>query len=168
MNNSDDVKLYSSIGSAVIACQAFEFAFALCVKLVFKYENLSKKAEILPLNLKAFRLTSKQLLNELKNQINIDVQFEDHMSQLLERRNHLIHRWVFHNGFPSNEKEKTEMTEYSQKLTADAINLSVFLSKYVLNWMAKYPEMEFKAKEIKQQFENIFKALQHKFQIKKA
>lgn len=40
---------HASIGAAVLACQALEMLFALCVKLVFKHKDATSLKEVTPL-----------------------------------------------------------------------------------------------------------------------
>jgi hypothetical protein len=170
MNDFLENQMYATIGRAVSACQQFEFLFVMCVKLVFRQGQAVAVNDIAPLDHNSFRPAVTALLNELKSIIAVDMSFESTLRDFAERRHVLIHRWFIQRGWPppSDSSQQMELTKFALAVAQDAVDLSSFLAKYVLEWMKRLPELRMLAEEQEKQWAQMFPAARFAFTIEEA
>jgi len=130
---------YELIGHAVIACQAVEFLFALCARLVFKYPEGTQPGDVEPLEKNFTKPGMQRLIEELKKHVTIDADFETHLRDLLERRHTLIHRWALFHGLPEagDEEGHKKLQDFASRLTIDASAFARLLVTYIRPWIDK-------------------------------
>ena len=132
---------HASIGLAVMASQALEMLFAMCVRLAFKHQDAAALSDITPLEKNFSKPPMKNLLVELRKYVDVSEEFETKLLDFIERRHILIHRWGIENGLPNDEKSFGEIEKYSNELAKDANGLSNVLWKYLADWCQKFPEI---------------------------
>jgi hypothetical protein len=136
-------QMYRSVGMAVFACQTLELTFVLCVKLVFQQNHVHELQYIDSLNSNSFRTPTKALLKELAKYIEIDYHFSDTLSDIVDRRHELIHRWGLKNKIPvmGDIVGNKKLIEFSNKLALDASGVSTILISYICAWLKRFPAM---------------------------
>ena len=87
-----------------MSCQALEMLFALCVRLAFKNQFEISLNEITPLEKNFSKPSMKVILNELRQYVEISKEFEAKLSDLIERRHTLVHRWGIEYELPCNNE----------------------------------------------------------------
>lgn len=139
MSASDEA--YKAIGLAVVNCQFLEFAFVVCVKLVFAQNQVDDLSEIEPLNKNTFKVPTKVLLNELRNHIDVSPEFETKLARAVDRRHELIHRWLLRHRWPEDHDAKglMEVVEFANEVSTDVNALSRILIAAIHEWMKKFP-----------------------------
>jgi hypothetical protein len=123
-----------------VACQALEILFALCVRLAFKRQTATKLSEVTPLEKNFSKPPMKNLLDELRNYVDISAEFETKLLEVIERRHTLIHRWGIEHGLPKDEAAFQMVTAFSNNLATDATGLANVLWGYMAEWMRKFPK----------------------------
>lgn len=131
---------HASIGLAVMACQALEMLFAMCVRLAFKHQTTAALSDVTPLEKNFSKPPMKKLLAELRNYVDVSQEFEDNLVVLIERRHILVHRWGIEHGLPDNDAAFQKITVFSNDLAKDANGLSNVLYGYMTKWMRTFPE----------------------------
>lgn len=131
---------HASIGLAVMACQALEMLFAMCVRLAFKHQDAASLSDVTPLEKNFSKPPMKNLLSELRKYVEVSEEFEDKLVDLIERRHTLIHRWGIENGFPADDDAFQKVTEFSNILAKDANGLANVLYAYMEEWVSRFPE----------------------------
>lgn len=136
-------QMYKAIGLAIASCQFFEVLFAICVKLIFSQSKAVDLSDIKPLRKATFRKPTRAIMEELRQHINVDAQFEYTLQDAVERRHRLIHRWAIENRWPGSEdyESQKELLEFAKDLSAEANGLSRLLVPYIYEWMKKFPDL---------------------------
>ena len=135
---------HATIGCVVSNGQFFEVVFVLCAKLVYAQKDAQTVAEIAPLGPKTFKAPTTALLRELRDHVKVSEKFEELITDVVDRRHTLIHRWLLEKGWPQDDGESAaiaELTEFSRALNEDLIALTRILVKAVHDWLRKFPEM---------------------------
>jgi hypothetical protein len=142
---------HAAIGTVVTNGQFLEVAFVMCVKLAYAQNDAQNVADVDPLNSKTFKTPTAALLKELRNHINVAPKFDELLSDAVDRRHRLIHRWLLEKGLPQSDGEATAIEEiigFSTALSADLNALTRILLKAIHAWLHKFPETDGDLKQL--------------------
>lgn len=147
-------QMYKAIGLAVASCQFLEVLFVMCVKLTFSQRKAVDLSDIKPLSKATFRKPTRALIEELRQHINVDAQFENILQDVVDRRHRLIHRWSIEKRWPDLEdyESQKELLEFAIALSAEANGLSRLLATYVTEWMKKFPGLSSNLEPLEKQW----------------
>jgi hypothetical protein len=115
--------------------------FALCVRLAFKQKDATTLREVVPLEKNFSKPPMKTLLHELKQHVAVSPAFEEKLTDVIERRHLLIHRWGIERGLPAGDAAHHEIAVFAAALASDAHGLARMLHGYVIDWMRRFPEL---------------------------
>jgi hypothetical protein len=141
MVNPIETAAHAAIGRAVLACQALEALFALSVRLQFAQSSADQLTDITPLEKNFSKPPMKRLLQELKQHIDVSAEFELRVTDLIDRRHKLIHRWVIEERLPDSPESFKKISEFASSIEHDAIQMFHFLHDGFLAWVKKFPEL---------------------------
>jgi hypothetical protein len=137
----NEVTAHAAIGRAVIACQALEVLFALCVRLGFGQSAAQQLSDITPLEKNFSKPPMKALLKQLRDHIEVSPEFETRIEDIIERRHKLIHRWGIEENLPATPQQYQRIGEFAASLEKDAVEMSHFLHAEFVACMKKFPEL---------------------------
>ncbi len=138
---STESESHAAVGRAVIACQVLETVFALCVRLQFEQSSAKALNDITPLEKNFSKPPMKVLLTRLKKCMDISADFESRVSDLIERRHKLIHRWGIEEVFPESEEQFRKLTAFATALADEAAAMAMFLLSGLVEWANRFPEL---------------------------
>lgn len=136
---------HAAIGNVVTNSQFLEVAFVICVKLAYAQKEAQDVADVDPLNPRTFKTPTTTLLKELRSHINVAPKFDEMLSDAVDRRHRLIHRWLLDKGLPQSDGEAPAIEEiigFSTTLSADLNALTRILVKAIHAWLHKFPEID--------------------------
>ena len=135
---------FAAVGKAVANCQFLEWTFVVCTKLAYARQDVKVASEIEPLNKKTFKVPTMTLLQELRKHVEVSATFDATLTDVVERRHILVHRWQTEKRWPHSDDDRAairELTEFANKLSIDLDAVSRVLMVAISRWLKKFPQV---------------------------
>ena len=143
--------MYEAIGQAVIFAQTFEVLIVVCTEMVrLSKEFLEGRPTDFMVNPARLKEATKRLINELAKDNDITPDLESRISDLIDKRHTLIHRWSIENGWPADNDldEIQRIIDLAKEITRESAAISQILTKYILRNNAEQSDMRIKLASI--------------------
>jgi hypothetical protein len=133
--------MHAAVGRAVIAAQVFEATLA----ALFEFFRMQSEPEYLQesggiLTSGAFKVPVKNMVRTLAEKGSVAPDLEVRLSQYVEDRHTLVHRWMLQNGWP--EENDPDGWKPFADLAVRVETEAKFLTRSLLGYVLKYAEPE--------------------------
>jgi hypothetical protein len=134
---TEQASAHAAIGRAICASQVFEFTLTISFEAFRmitepEYRDLTEGR----IDAARFKTPVKNLLKALSARNDISETLEAEITDLIERRHTMVHRWSYENGVaePSDDQHWRKYEALARSVESDSNRIAHLLLSYMLKW----------------------------------